>query len=54
MNHKRKKRRNIRAGCKMFKFWKVNGFSKNNPEFEKHSDHVRRQFANSEVNNGDQ
>jgi len=42
MHHKRGKRRNIRAGCKMCKYWKVNGFSTERSEGEKHSDHSRR------------
>ena len=42
MNHKRKKRRNLRAGCKMCKFWKVNGFRTERKEGEKFSDHRRR------------
>jgi hypothetical protein len=28
MHHKRKKRRNLRAGCKMCKPWKQNGVNK--------------------------
>ena len=27
MNHKRKRARNSRAGCKLCKFWKVNGYA---------------------------
>jgi hypothetical protein len=42
MNHKRKKRRNIRAGCKMCKPWKVNGYRTERPEGEKFSDHKKR------------
>jgi hypothetical protein len=45
MNHKRKKRRNIRAGCKMCKPWKVNGVRTEREGGEKFSDHKRRIYA---------
>ena len=43
MHHKRKRRKNLRAGCLFCKYWKGNGHR--NPEykeFEKFSDHKRR------------
>jgi hypothetical protein len=45
MHHKRKRSRNQRAGCKMCKFWKVNGFQTENSKGEKFSDHKRRRSA---------
>lgn len=49
MNHKRKKPRNQRAGCKDCKPWKINGFGKEDKEFERFSDHKRRLFAKKEA-----
>ena len=49
MNHKRKKARNARAGCKMCKHWKVNGFATARYEGEKFSDHKRRDAAKQEI-----
>jgi hypothetical protein len=48
MHHKRKRHRNRRAGCKMCKPWKVNGFATERVEGEKFSDHRRRQVAEKE------
>lgn len=45
MHHKRHRPRNARAGCKMCKRWKVNGFSTAAYEGEKFSDHRRRLVA---------
>jgi hypothetical protein len=42
MNHKRYRPRNRRAGCKMCKPWKVNGFATERYDGEKFSDHRRR------------
>jgi hypothetical protein len=42
MNFKRKRVRNVRAGCKLCKFWKVNGYATERSEGEKFSDHRRR------------
>ena len=42
MHHKRGKARNVRAGCKMCKPWKVNGFRTGRKDGEKFSDHARR------------
>jgi hypothetical protein len=48
MNHKRKRPRNARAGCKLCKPWKVNGFCNERPGGEPHSDHKRRtEWSNS-------
>jgi hypothetical protein len=49
MNHKRGRARNRRAGCKMCKNWKVNGFRTERPDGEKFSDHRRRDAAKQEV-----
>lgn len=49
MNHKRKRPRNIRAGCKLCKFWKVNGFSTERKDGEKFSDHRRRVVATEQI-----
>ncbi len=49
MNHKRHKPRNTRAGCKMCKFWKVNGYVTERKEGEKFSDHRRRDAAQQEL-----
>ncbi len=51
MNHKRKRARNRRAGCKLCKFWKVNGYRTERPEGERFSDHVRRRTADRDVYN---
>ena len=42
MHHKRKRRRNLRAGCKMCKPWKVNGVNKWNKDMARASDRRRR------------
>jgi hypothetical protein len=42
MHHKRHRPSNRRAGCKMCKPWKVNGFRTEAREGEKFSDHRRR------------
>jgi hypothetical protein len=52
-NHKRKRPKNRRSGCLMCKFWKINGFSKYNPEYERHSDHLRRISAKKEAEDVD-
>lgn len=49
MNHKRKKHRNRRAGCKMCKPWKVNGVRTEAKEGEKFSDHKRRSAAEQDM-----
>jgi hypothetical protein len=49
MNHKRKRCRNRRAGCKLCKYWKVNGFSTASLDGEKFSDHKRRLTATEEI-----
>jgi len=45
MHHKRHRARNRRAGCKMCKPWKVNGFSTEAYQGEKFSDHRSRAAA---------
>ena len=52
MNHKRKRADNQRAGCKMCKWWKVNGHSTEREDGEKFSDHRRRDAANQSVREG--
>lgn len=42
MHHKRKRARNQRAGCKLCKPWKVNGFTTERIDGECWSDHKRR------------
>jgi hypothetical protein len=49
MHHKRKRARNRRAGCKMCKPWKVNGFATEREDGEKFTDHKRRMFATEDV-----
>lgn len=49
MNFKRKRVRNARAGCKLCKFWKVNGYATARREGEKFSDHRRRDAAAREI-----
>jgi hypothetical protein len=49
MNHKRKRPRNRRAGCKMCKPWKINGLARTTKGFEKHSDQKRRLAAENEI-----
>ena len=41
MHHKRKRPRNLRAGCKMCKPWKVNGVNKWSKEMGRHADRKR-------------
>ena len=42
MHHKRRRARNQRAGCKLCKPWKVNGYRTERVDGEKFSDHRRR------------
>jgi hypothetical protein len=37
----------------MCKPWKMNGYSRYNPEYERHSDHLRRIFAKKEAESVD-
>lgn len=48
-HHKRKRPKNRRSGCLLCKPWKINGVSRYNPEYERHSDHLRRIFAKKEA-----
>lgn len=45
MNHKRGRARNQRAGCKLCKPWKVNGFRTERADGERFSDHRRRSLV---------
>jgi hypothetical protein len=49
MHHKRKRARNRRAGCKLCKPWKVNGFATERADGEKFADHRRRDAARREA-----
>jgi hypothetical protein len=49
MNHKRGRPRNRRAGCKLCKPWKVNGYRTERAEGERFSDHRRRVSAAAEI-----
>ena len=49
MHHVRKRPRNARAGCKLCKHWKVNGFSTERKDGEKFNDHVRRTAAETQA-----
>lgn len=49
MHHKRGKARNARAGCKLCKPWKVNGFRTGRQDGEKFSDHRRRKAMTAEA-----
>jgi hypothetical protein len=49
MHHERKRPRNRRAGCKLCKPWKVNGFPTEAPEGEKFSDHKQRKAADADI-----
>jgi hypothetical protein len=48
-HHKRKRPRSARAGCKMCKPWKVNGFRTEREDGERWSDHKRRERAREEA-----
>jgi hypothetical protein len=45
MHHKRRRNRNARAGCKLCKPWKANGFATARRDEEKFGDHRRRDAA---------
>lgn len=45
MHHKRGRARNARAGCKLCKPWKVNGYRTERREGEKFGDYRRRTVA---------
>ena len=49
MHHKRKRSRNSRAGCKLCKPWKVNGYRTEAYDGEKFSDYNRRKAADTEI-----
>lgn len=49
MNHKKKRPLSARSHCKMCKYWKINGFGKLRPDFERFSDHKRRMFAKKDI-----
>lgn len=48
-HHKRKRPRNRRGGCKLCKFWKVNGYQTERQDGEKFSDHRRRVVADEAI-----
>ena len=49
MNHKRKKPRSQRAGCKLCKPWKINGRRTEGKEGEAFSAYKRRQCIDKEL-----
>jgi hypothetical protein len=49
MHHKRHKSPNQRAGCKLCKPWKLNGWRTERADGEKFSDHRRRDAAKREI-----
>jgi hypothetical protein len=48
-HHKRGRSRSRRAGCKLCKYWKINGYRTERVGGEKFSDHRRRKVAASEA-----
>ena len=48
-HHKRGRSRNQRGGCKMCKFWKVNGHRTEREDGERFSDHRRRVVADESI-----
>lgn len=48
-HHKRKRPRNRRGGCKLCKFWKVNGYRTERQDGEKFSDHRWRIMADEAI-----
>ncbi len=48
-HHKRRRSRNQRAGCKLCKPHKINGFRTEREGGEKFSDHRRRQVAAEQI-----
>jgi len=49
MNHKRKKAANRRAGCKLCKPWKVNGYRTGRDGGESFANHRRRVVADEAI-----
>lgn len=49
MNYKRRRARSRRAGCKLCKPWKVNGYRTEREGGEKASDHRRRKAADDAI-----
>lgn len=49
MNHKRKRPANRRAGCKLCKPWKANGYRTGRAEGESFANHRRRVIADAEA-----
>lgn len=49
MHHKRRRPKNRRAGCKLCKPWKTNGWRTESREGEKTSDHIRRKAADEAI-----
>ena len=48
-NHKKHRNVSARGHCKMCKHWKINGMCRDNPDFEKYSDHKRRMCAKQDI-----
>lgn len=49
MNHKRRRPKNRRAGCRLCKPWKANGHRTERADGERFSDHRRRLAADREI-----
>ncbi|GEM_PF-1242545 len=49
MHHKRRRPSNRRAGCKLCKPWKMNGWPTAARGGEKHADHTRRTACKAEI-----
>jgi hypothetical protein len=49
MHHKRGRARRARAGCKLCKPWKRNGYPTERSEGEKFGDHKRREAAKAAI-----
>lgn len=49
MHHKRGRPRSRRAGCKMCKHWKINGWRTERVDGEKFTDHQRRVSADEAI-----
>ncbi len=53
MNHKRKRPANRRAGCKLCKPWKTNGYRTGRAGGESFASHRRRTAADAEIKRRD-
>lgn len=51
MNHKKHRGKNTTGHCKMCKYWKIEGMSKEKMGFERFSDHKRRKKSKEDIIN---